>query len=185
MIKRYVILRCFIVFSILIGATAFSACVPTPASTAPSAAQIFTSPKTGFHFPASTGKISLSGLDSVTVCYTTISAKLFLFNGICRASGTYDGEITLSCPKGKTSPNTLVKVNLLFEWPGATPSDPGTTEKRSATYWLDCSDADGDGIPAPTDNCPSINNPGQIDTNNDGVGDSCDFVTHHCPVETL
>jgi hypothetical protein len=106
--KRINTYRCFTVFLILICATVFNACVPTPTNTAPSAAQIFTSPKAGFHFPASTGKIRLSGLDSVTVCYTTINAQLFLFNGICRASGTYDEEIALSCPKDKTSPNTLI-----------------------------------------------------------------------------
>jgi len=184
--KEKNIVRCFFTLAILMGGAAFNGCVPTPTSNAPTAAQIFTSPKSNFHFPASAAIITLSALDNVTVCYTTIGAKLFLFNGICRASGTYDdGHIDLSCPKNKTSPNTLVKVNLLFEWPGATPADPPTTEKRSASYWLDCSDADGDGIPATSDNCPTISNPGQIDIDNNGVGDSCDFVTNHCPVESI
>jgi hypothetical protein len=35
-------------------------------------------------------------------------------------------------------------------------------------------DADGDGAPDATDNCPSISNSNQSDSDNDGVGDVCD-----------
>jgi hypothetical protein len=35
-------------------------------------------------------------------------------------------------------------------------------------------DTDGDGVPDVPDNCPEANNPDQIDTDEDGVGDSCD-----------
>ena len=34
-------------------------------------------------------------------------------------------------------------------------------------------DADGDGVPDGFDNCPGIRNPQQIDTNSDGIGNSC------------
>jgi hypothetical protein len=79
--------RCFSVIVILAGSIIFNACVPTPTTGAPTAAQIFTLPKSGSHFTGSTASIRLSALDAVTVCYTTINAKLFIFNGICRASG--------------------------------------------------------------------------------------------------
>jgi hypothetical protein len=38
-------------------------------------------------------------------------------------------------------------------------------------------DADGDGVPDATDNCPTTSNPGQEDVDGDGVGDACD----NCP----
>jgi YVTN family beta-propeller protein len=36
------------------------------------------------------------------------------------------------------------------------------------------SDTDGDGIPDSEDNCPSVSNPDQADSNNNGVGDICE-----------
>jgi hypothetical protein len=34
---------------------------------------------------------------------------------------------------------------------------------------------DGDGIPNNIDNCPSVYNPDQVDSDNDGGGDACDY----------
>ncbi|MDX6327593.1 MAG: hypothetical protein QOK15_3947, partial [Nocardioidaceae bacterium] len=38
-------------------------------------------------------------------------------------------------------------------------------------------DSDGDGVPDPLDNCPTVANPGQADTDGDGQGDLCE-ATH-------
>src|SRR5205085_9675544 len=35
-------------------------------------------------------------------------------------------------------------------------------------------DGDGDGVPDATDNCPGVANPGQVDSDHDGVGNRCE-----------
>jgi hypothetical protein len=35
-------------------------------------------------------------------------------------------------------------------------------------------DGDGDGIPNALDNCPTVTNPDQLDSNGNGAGDACD-----------
>jgi parallel beta-helix repeat protein len=53
----------------------------------------------------------------------------------------------------------------------ATWNDTGTT---GCTYACTVQDTDGDGIPDNLDNCPNDANPGQDDSDNDGLGDVCD-----------
>ena len=44
---------------------------------------------------------------------------------------------------------------------------------KIAAVELDVGDADGDGVPDASDNCPTTYNPDQRDTNGDGIGDVC------------
>lgn len=45
------------------------------------------------------------------------------------------------------------------------------------SFIFQLTDADGDGVPNATDNCPSIPNPEQEDADADGIGDVCDSCT--------
>jgi len=49
--------------------------------------------------------------------------------------------------------------------------DPG---ENVTTCPQDCEDSDNDGVPNSVDNCPTVPNPTQIDSDGDGVGDDCD-----------
>jgi Thrombospondin type 3 repeat len=44
-------------------------------------------------------------------------------------------------------------------------------------------DSDGDGVCDDVDNCPATANPGQEDTDGDGIGDACDATPDACSVE--
>jgi hypothetical protein len=44
---------------------------------------------------------------------------------------------------------------------------------RMRVAWAQCADPDADGICTGADNCPQTNNPDQLDTDGDGVGDAC------------
>jgi hypothetical protein len=45
-------------------------------------------------------------------------------------------------------------------------------------------DRDGDGVVDPADNCPGVSNPGQADTDTDGVGNDCDCAPANSSVFT-
>jgi hypothetical protein len=70
------------------------------------------------------------------------------------------------CPEAATY---LVDETVVLRQ-GDTPVDPaGQVSTRPPAP-----DADGDGIPDASDNCPSVANPGQKDLNGEGIGDVCD-----------
>ncbi len=50
---------------------------------------------------------------------------------------------------------------------------PADTNGVNDDFVHDLGDADSDGVPDPFDNCPSVSNPDQADSDGDGVGDAC------------
>jgi hypothetical protein len=72
--------------------------------------------------------------------------------------------------------------------PGA-PADCGGSGCSSMFVMtvVDEPDLDGDGVPDASDNCPSVFNPDQVDSDHDGAGDACDpnfqLVTTNLPAD--
>ncbi len=54
---------------------------------------------------------------------------------------------------------------------GSDPADPSSIPSLPG-------DADGDGVPDASDDCPTVANPGQADADGDGLGDACDPCTN-------
>jgi hypothetical protein len=81
-------------------------------------------------------------------------------------AGTSTTTVQLFSAPAGANPDELSWHVAMLRLP-VTPGAPTSTED-------DCADADGDGVVDGIDNCPSIPNPPQADTDGDGQGDACD-----------
>ncbi len=79
---------------------------------------------------------------------------------------------------GRIKQKNSFSAEQAYAWQGDTPIDLIVTTVRGSSFKTQqqtpqCIDIDGDGIKC-VDNCPSVYNPSQTDSNSDGVGDACD-----------
>ncbi|MBM4106867.1 MAG: hypothetical protein FJ257_11425 [Phycisphaerae bacterium] len=90
-------------------------------------------------------------------------------------SGTpVSGTVTLPAPIAMGGTPLAVFVGNGYGTPWASGTWTGSVTLHGVARVTDL-DADGDGIPDASDNCPSVANPDQGDCDSDGIGDACDL----------
>jgi hypothetical protein len=88
---------------------------------------------------------------------------------ITGASGVVSADYSVTCPVG--GPYNFQIVSNLS--PGSGEDTTNNQDENLVQVIVTC-DSDGDGVCTPVDNCPSVYNPDQLDTDGDGLGDACD-----------
>lgn len=92
----------------------------------------------------------------------TAATPLVLFLGTSASASAITSD--LMCNNGASDPFTLT----------STGTDVTTIDGDSPS-----GDSDGDTVPDVDDNCPTVPNPDQLDTDGNGAGDACDDDTDH------
>ncbi len=119
-----------------------------------------------------TGRTVLSGAPS-----TALSSALANNGGATQ---------THSLPPNSPAIDQITPVNCIFisDVPASTDqrgfARPVSSNCDIGAFELD-PDTDGDGVGDFTDNCPTIFNPDQADSNNNGIGDACDIPEDSTP----
>lgn len=91
--------------------------------------------------------------------------------GTCRATGLNGEALPITNPILGTDGG---RYQFVCSYTGSSEYLPANSASPGLLTISDPDDADNDGVANETDNCPSAYNPGQVDTDGDGTGDSCD-----------
>ncbi|MBU8934707.1 MAG: thrombospondin type 3 repeat-containing protein [candidate division Zixibacteria bacterium] len=105
-------------------------------------------------FSVSNSEIWLTPTSSSSSTPTTVDCVVDVTT---LSAGSYVDTVTITSEDAENSPQ-YVAINLTVQ-----------------------ADIDGDAIPDDNDNCPAVYNPGQVDSDLDDIGDSCDI----CPLDPL
>jgi len=85
---------------------------------------------------------------------------------------------------GRRQPSRANEIHMQLTSPSGAQSGVRVTVVAQPLA-SDEADADGDGIPDDTDNCPRVANPSQLDSDGDGVGDACDSCAGTSPADLV
>jgi hypothetical protein len=158
--------------------------------------------------------VVIGGNDTITAGgSTSIDYWIQATGGTCDAADGSSATVSIVVPSGVTAspssltfsqcntsgneanPNNTQSVTFSSSTPGdysitATVTDSsGTYNPSPAAFTLhvesaSAPDADGDGVPDSSDNCPNNANPSQADADGDGLGDACDSNSYAPAVAT-
>ncbi len=124
----------------------------------------------GFSDPTKSVNITLSNVGEVGL-------SIFEIELVNPSDGTaqrwYTPSVSTMIPKNSFS------IELSYAWQDETDVEIIVTTARGSLFKTQletpqCIDNDGDGFLSCVDNCPTVFNPSQTDSNSDGIGDACD-----------